>query len=743
MASKTNRKKVSIRLKLGLSILILAYVPFLTVSIFSILYLEGLMIKNIETRLSNDLLGKTAKIEDMVDKMSFLAQGIGFNNTATQNFVNTLFEQKGQEDLLRKMAVQSEFESIRNYFVRSVKRIFFIAKARDNRGIPAGKIVFSAKKDTMDDPSSIVEDTFGFEESFKGALQLSNNRSHPISQIFQKADPLNKIMVHDFDMGEDGYSFYISVPISANHDMGFIMPYMDGRLLTVEDADSSQKETSMGMVIIQVSADYFNNVVGDYVGIGETVIVGTGSSNQVILHSQSQLLKTENGLLYNQGQELPDDYKRFLSTNVINGSGDFIELSTSLKIDGLGWNLVGLVDKVLFMAPVSKLKIFFTLFGVAGLIIILIMIAIISNSFASPLRRISSSLTHIKENGDFSKRTQIKRFDEIGQAVHSVNGLMEALQTILKEVNLVMSATARGDLSQRVTGDLNGELGDLKDNVNESINMLSLNLSKIINSIQHLQESTNAVAIATADLSDGAIKQAGSIEEISSSMEEVEVSTKENYQRSYRAEKLASEALKHVDTSNKEMKNLQGSMDKISATGMDMSNVIKVINDIAFQTNLLALNAAVEAARAGQHGKGFSVVAQEVRSLSNRCAEAASETARLIESSIQEVTLGVEKTNQVALNLEKVVNHVNNVNDIIKQIATVSQQQSSGIVEINQGLSNVNQIVQQNASIAQDLNQWTQTLASEADTLQATSNQFSFQDCETDKATVLALTSGR
>ena len=283
----------------------------------------------------------------------------------------------------------------------------------------------------------------------------------------------------------------------------------------------------------------------------------------------------------------------------------------------------------------------------------------------------------------------------------SINSLMNAVVTPIKEGKRVMSALADGDLTKKMDGEFNGEFAELRDAINDSVSNLYNMVNEIRTSSTNIATGSSEIAQGNADLSQRTEEQASSLEETASSMEEMTSTVKQNADNARQANQLASEARTQAEKGGDVVRDAVSAMSEINSSSKKISDIIGVIDEIAFQTNLLALNAAVEAARAGEQGRGFAVVAAEVRNLAQRSAGAAKEIKTLIKDSVEKVDEGSRLVDESGATLDEIIGAVQKVSDIIAEIAAAGQEQSSGIEQVNKAVMQMDEMTQQNAALVE------------------------------------------
>lgn len=234
---------------------------------------------------------------------------------------------------------------------------------------------------------------------------------------------------------------------------------------------------------------------------------------------------------------------------------------------------------------------------------------------------------------------------------------------------------------------------------------LRLVTSQLDVSSEQIADVSQVISRSSLSLSEGAAKQAASIEEIGASIEELTSMTKMNAQNADAGKQASNEARLVAEAGAREMEQMKRAMDAIQQSSNEISVIMNTIDDIAFQTNLLALNAAVEAARAGEQGKGFAVVANEVRNLAQRSADAAKETAQKIQSALERSSQGVELSQKVMKGFEQILEKNRQVDNIVTEVAQASKEQSDGFAQITTAIMEMDRVTQTNAKLAAENSQ--------------------------------------
>ncbi len=307
--------------------------------------------------------------------------------------------------------------------------------------------------------------------------------------------------------------------------------------------------------------------------------------------------------------------------------------------------------------------------------------------------------------GDFSARVKASFADsELNGLAGTVNTLLETIDRSVTETEMVLAALARADLTQRMQGEYQGAFARLKDNTNTVAEKLSDIVGQLKKTSLGLKTATGEILSGANDLSERTTKQAATIEETSATMEQLAATVLANAGRAAGASRNAGEVADAAEEGGAVMLRANDAMGRITESSSKISNIIGLIDDIAFQTNLLALNASVEAARAGDAGKGFAVVAVEVRRLAQSAASASSDVKVLIEQSAQEVGSGSKLVAEAASKLDGMLKAVRGNRELLEEIARDSREQATSIEEVNTAVRQMDEMTQHNAALVEQTN---------------------------------------
>jgi methyl-accepting chemotaxis protein len=368
----------------------------------------------------------------------------------------------------------------------------------------------------------------------------------------------------------------------------------------------------------------------------------------------------------------------------------------------------------------------------------------IADGIVRPLMRLRAGMLDLAEGREISDTLETQRHDEIGAMAKAVKVFQdnaaalkvaeaeaaeqqraaeddrkrgdetrkrndEARAEVARQVAQVIEALgagldrlAAGDLTCRLTEAFATEYQKVQDDFNAAIDQLQQTIGTIVTSTREVSSAAAEISASTTDLSQRTEEQAASIEQTSASMEQISVTVKKNAENAQQANQLSQSTCEVADRGGAVVTQAVAAMSRIEESSRKISDIIGVIDEIARQTNLLALNAAVEAARAGEAGRGFAVVASEVRSLAQRSSQAAKDIKDLITNSNVQVREGVELVNRAGGSLGEIVASIKHVATIVADIANASNEQATGLDQINRALAQLDEVTQQNSALVEE-----------------------------------------
>ena len=358
-----------------------------------------------------------------------------------------------------------------------------------------------------------------------------------------------------------------------------------------------------------------------------------------------------------------------------------------------------------------------------GIGLTIVLARYLSDRISNPIKEMVEISKELAK-GNLDITVEVKSQDEFGELAASFSEMIHTLKGYIEDLGKVLGNIEKGNLNVMTNQKYEGNFMQMKNSIDNIIISLNSVFEEIREASSQVNGGAEQVSATAQILSEGAMEQTGSIEALSTFIQEVSQQINANAKNANTANKLSVNFTKIAENSNCKMLDMLKAMDNIYVCSSDISKIISDIDAIAEQTNLLALNAAIEAARAGEAGKGFAVVADEVRKLSAQSAQAAQRTNKLIKDSLQAVEEGKSLADSAARNLSEVVNEVKKSTEVITEIAEASEEQAKSIEQMSQRIVDISDVVHRNSSTAEQSAAASEELAAQAETLTTRLKEF-------------------
>jgi methyl-accepting chemotaxis protein len=337
----------------------------------------------------------------------------------------------------------------------------------------------------------------------------------------------------------------------------------------------------------------------------------------------------------------------------------------------------------------------------------------------------TNQLSEAAQRGELSKRGDSSKFHGVfAQLINGINGTLDAVVAPINEAALTLDKVAARDLTANMTGEYLGDHAKIKNAINTAITNLHTALEQVAVGASQVSSASVQISTGSRSLATDAVEQTQTLRDISSSMQDMALMTRQTATNAQEARSLSEHAGRTAAKGVESMNRLSAAIERVKQTSAQTAKVVMTIDDIADQSNLLALNAAIEAARAGVHGRGFAVVAQEIGNLAIRSAEAARNTADMITESAKSAQAGVSLSKEVIENLNEIDREVGKVMTVMAEIAAAANQQSQGADSINVAIVQMHQLTERTASKSEQSTSSAEELSQQAADMMETVARF-------------------
>lgn len=535
-------------------------------------------------------------------------------------------------------------------------------------------------------------------------------------------------LIHEGSYSGESFSFKSRPYYSAVTQKATVVtsPYIDdatGYMVVSICSPVIYNNEAIGAILIDISVNFIAELVSEglYGETGNSFVI---DENDALLAAVDvSVIGKHYSVIGMEGEEFEKELRNPTNELVHYYIGDNKRVAKIGSIDRFNWKVVTAIDEDEFIQKAGEMALVFRIVMIISSIISMVITSRSISKKLSPISHIKKAMHELSE-GNLSYKVDYKSNDEIGELAEDFRHTTSNLEVYINEIDRQLEEFGKGNFRVKSKVEFAGDFHDIQVSIEEFISLISSTLRELKEVVDQVSVGSTQVASGSQNVASGSEEQADGVFKLNEYVGDITKSINKNASNTGYVTEKANVIIRELQASNTKMIEMLSSMNEITVQSSEIKNIVSTIEDIASQTNMLSLNAAVEAARAGQAGGGFAVVANEVRNLASRTSIAVQDTSNLIDCTTLAIAKGNELACETAESLQSVTDQIDEFIENIQDISSATKHQAEAIEEINQGIEQISSVMQANSAVSEQSAATAQELSGQAVAMQNSISYF-------------------